>query len=267
MPRANRHFLPGHVWHITHRCHQRKFLLKFARDRHRYLHWVFEAKKRFGLSVLNYTVTSNHVHLLVNDTGSEVIAQSMQLIAGRTAQEYNQRKGSQGAFWEDRYHATAIEADEHLYRCLVYIDLNMVRAGVVNHPLKWLHGGYREIQEPPNRYAVIDLKRLAALCGFTNLRALQTAHRQWVEQALEKGRALREDRWSEAIAVGSLAFVERIKNDLGIKAMHREAVHADGIYALREPSEAYARRFAAVSEALRSGNTFPWNESPENPGT
>ena len=33
MPRANRHFLPGHVWHITHRCHQRAFLLKFARER------------------------------------------------------------------------------------------------------------------------------------------------------------------------------------------------------------------------------------------
>jgi hypothetical protein len=54
MPRANRHFLPDHVWHITHRCHQKKFLLKFARDRQRYLRWVFEAKKRFGLSVLDY---------------------------------------------------------------------------------------------------------------------------------------------------------------------------------------------------------------------
>jgi putative transposase len=63
MPRANHHFLPGHVWHITHRCHQRKFLLKFARDRRRYLHWVFEAKKRFGLCVLGYAVTANHIHL------------------------------------------------------------------------------------------------------------------------------------------------------------------------------------------------------------
>ena len=85
--------------------------------------------------MLDY-LTSNHIHLLVKDTGRDVIAQSMQLIAGRTAQEYNQRKNRQGAFWEDRYHATAIEADEHLHRCLVYIDLNMVRAGVVNHPLK-----------------------------------------------------------------------------------------------------------------------------------
>jgi putative transposase len=106
MPRATRYFLPGYVWHITHRCHQRKFFLKFSRDRRRYLHWVFEAKKRFGLSVLNYIVTSNHVHLLVKDTAPDVIAQSMQLIAGRTAQEYNQRKPCGGAFWEDRYHAT-----------------------------------------------------------------------------------------------------------------------------------------------------------------
>src|ERR687892_2849932 len=70
MPRANRHFFAGHIWHITHRCHQRKFLLKFARDRRRYLHWVFEAKKRFGLSVLNYMVTSNHIHLLVHKQAS-----------------------------------------------------------------------------------------------------------------------------------------------------------------------------------------------------
>ena len=71
-------------------------------------------------------ITSNHVHLLIKDTGPNVIADSMQLIAGRTAQEYNQRKDRQGAFWEDRYHATVIETDEHLHRCLVYIDLNMV---------------------------------------------------------------------------------------------------------------------------------------------
>ena len=32
MPRANRYFLPGQIWHITHRCHKREFLLKFARE-------------------------------------------------------------------------------------------------------------------------------------------------------------------------------------------------------------------------------------------
>jgi hypothetical protein len=46
------------------------------RDRRRYLHWLFEAKKRFGLSVLNYMITSNHVHLLIKDTRPNVIADS-----------------------------------------------------------------------------------------------------------------------------------------------------------------------------------------------
>ena len=57
MPRANRYFLPGYVWNITHRCHKREFLLKFLRDQRRWLQWLSEAKKRFGVSILNYAVT------------------------------------------------------------------------------------------------------------------------------------------------------------------------------------------------------------------
>ena len=260
MPRANRHFLAGYIWHITHRCHQKQFLLKFPRDRRRYLHWVFQAKKRFGLCALNYMLTSNHVHLLVKDTGGDAIAQSMQLIAGRMAQEYNQRKNRHGAFWEDRYHATAIQADEHLHQCVVNIDLNMVRAGVVEHPREWEHSGYREIQKPPSRYGIIDLLELNALFGFADVAQFQETHRQWIEQALTQ-KVVREDRWSEAIAVGSLAFVENVKSELGSKAMHREVEHIDGAYALREQSEVYDGNLPSETEPLRLENTFLWDEN------
>ncbi len=67
MPRAKRYHLPGHVWHITHRCHKGEFLFKFARDRQCWIRWLFEARKRYGICVLNYMVTSNHIHLLVVD--------------------------------------------------------------------------------------------------------------------------------------------------------------------------------------------------------
>jgi len=127
MARAKRHYIPGYVWHITHRCHKREFLLKFAKDRHRYLQWLYQARKRYGLAILNYMVTSNHIHLLIVDTGKrDVIPKAMQLVAGRTGQEYNQRKNRKGAYWEDRYHATAIESGDHLAKCMVYIDKNMV---------------------------------------------------------------------------------------------------------------------------------------------
>ena len=161
------------------------------------------------------------MYLLIKDTGPNVIAASMQLIAGRTGQDYNARKGRHGAFWEDRYHATAIETDEHLHRCLAYIDLNMVRAGVVDHPIKWVNSGYHEIQQPPKRYRVIDLAGLLGLCSFSKLAEFQQAHRQWVEIALRDELSVRDARWSEAVAVGSLAFVEKVKSELGIKANQR----------------------------------------------
>jgi len=261
MPRANRHFIPGLVWHITHRCHRREFLLKFVRDRNNYLRWLFEARKRFGLSVLDYIITSNHVHLLVLDRGENVTAQSMQLAAGRTAQEYNRRKARQGAFWEDRYHATAIQTDAHLHRCITYIDLNMVRAGAVSHPQAWVHSGYNEIQDPPSRYRIIDLPALAELCGFSNTHELQRAHRDWVETALADERAVRQAQWSESIAVGSQAFARSVKEKLGITATHREVVQTEGSYALREQVAAYTHHFDVEMESLSVENRPFWDIS------
>src|SRR3990172_9596072 len=204
MPRANRHYIPGYVWHITHRCHKKEFLLKFDKDRRLWLQWLFEARKRYGLSVLNYMVTSNHIHLLVRDNGErDVIPNSVQLFAGRMGQEYNQRKNRKGAYWEDRYHATAVETDRHLVQCLVYIDLNMVRAGVVNHPSEWQFSGYNEIQARRERYALIDYEVLRDLLAFRTLDDLAEAYRGWVEESVQEGSRFREEKWTESIAVGS----------------------------------------------------------------
>ena len=96
MARAKRHYIPGQICHLTHRCHKREFLLKFARDRRRWLQWLYESKKRYGLIILNYTVTSNHIHLLVADNQDRnTIPDSVRLIAGRTGQEFNLAKPSE----------------------------------------------------------------------------------------------------------------------------------------------------------------------------
>ncbi len=78
MARAKRHYLPGYAWHITHRCHKREFLMKFGRDRRRWLQWLFEATRRYGLCILSYIAASNHIHLPAFDRGErEVITRSM----------------------------------------------------------------------------------------------------------------------------------------------------------------------------------------------
>ena len=235
-------------------------MLKFAKDRRRWVHWLFEAKKRYGLPILNYTVTSNHIHfLVVGDEDRDVIPNSIKLIAGRTGQEYNQRKGRKGAFWEDRYHATAVESGEHLFQCLVYIDLNMVRADIVGHPSEWPFCGYSEIQEPKRRKVLIDYEKLRELLGFDSYNEVKTYHERWVSDYLEKSKNTRDDKWTKGIAVGSKGFVEEVKSLMGVSAIGRKRTKAGDSYQLREPSILYGEHFGGKKGDIGPENTYFWD--------
>jgi putative transposase len=206
-------------------------------------------------------ITSNHIHLIVFDKeGGEVVPKSMQLVAGRTAQQYNERKGRKGAFWQDRYHATAIESGEHLARCLIYVDLNMVRAGVVGHPSDWAFGGYNEIQEPRRKCKLIAHDQLRRLLDFDTYDEFRVEHNIWVNEALKDGCSGREERWSQSIAVGSKEFVERVKGELGIRAKGREVRETKGQFELREPGASYRGHFRPEKSDIGVENTYSWND-------
>jgi len=243
MPRAHRHVIPGQFWHLTHRCHKKQWLLKFAKDRQRWLYWLCCARERYGLCVLNYVVTSNHVHLLVKDRGEGEIWRSMQLIAGRTAQEYNRRKKRNGAFWEDRYHSTAIESGSHLQRCIHYIDMNMVRAGAVKHPRAWAHGGLAELENPKKRYQRVDYGELIDLLGLSTIEQLQELRQEWVAESLGQGGQSRNPVWTEAVAVGSETFIMAVRNELKQKQPGRQVELVEEGFTLREESHELYRVF------------------------
>jgi putative transposase len=259
MPRAYRYFLPGYIWHITHRCHKKEYLLKFIRDRQRWIYWLYQAKKRFKLVVLNYNVTSNHIHLLVYDRGNEsVISPSMQLIAGRTGQEYNQRINRKGAFWEDRYHATAISDDFHLAQCMRYIDLNMVRAGVVAHPREWKTSGYYEIQSSVYRRKIVDLKILMELLNLKSINELKTVSNNQINPYLENCGSSHDAKWSQSIAVGNRIFVDEVVNKLGNKIGYRKIIGDAHSSVLREPCSEYYPIFEDKKGHFRPKNSFFW---------
>jgi REP element-mobilizing transposase RayT len=222
----------------------------------RWRHWLFEAKKRYGLCVLNYIATSNHTHMLVVDTGEQTIPKSLQLIAGRTAQEFNIRKGRKGAFWEDRYHATAVQTDEHLAKCLVYIDLNMVRTGLVQHPSEYCISGYNEIQNPQQRYSIINRKILLELFGIHDENCFRQMHRELVEIELKNNSSIKNSLWSESIAVGSENFIKDIQQKLAGRVEGRSVVTYNGTTALKEPQAPYSALLASQKSAVRLGNTY-----------
>ena len=65
MTRSNRYILPGYIYHLTHRCHNRKFLLKCRLDRTEYNSRLRDAVRNHHISLLDFTIISNHVHLAV----------------------------------------------------------------------------------------------------------------------------------------------------------------------------------------------------------
>ena len=79
----------------------------------------------------------------------------------------------------------------------------------------------RRYKSRHKRYAVIDLQAVSELSGFVDVADFRKAHREWIANALARGAAVKEDRWSETIAVGGQAFVEEVKKALGTRALHR----------------------------------------------
>ena len=226
----------------------------------RWLKWLFEAKKRFGLCVFNYCVTSNHIHLLVYNPKADIVPNSIQLIAGRVGREYNLRKKRKGAFWEDRYHATAVESGEHLIQCFVYIDLNMVRAGVVDHPSQWKFGGYHEIQSRKQRYSLVNQEMTTDFLGIKSRNKLPEYQRLWVDEILKSGgHKKRDKKWTESIAVGDMDFVLKTKSKLGAKGIGRKIIENNNGFELREPQAPYNPVFDPENISLTSENTYIWD--------
>lgn len=228
------HIIAGQVWHITQRCHERQFLLNLESDRRRWLYWLYQLRQMYGLRVLNYVVTCNHIHLLVEGHGTQSLHACMSLINSRTTEEFNRRHLRTGRVWEAEYQVTAIQTDAHLARCMNYIDMHMVRAGAVEHPRQWRCSGYHESKFHCRRGGRIDHARIRHLLQLKSDKALLKARDGWIRRKLAQTELRREPYWSNSIAVGDLSFALRMKRAFAYTHPGRHAQREADCYALRE---------------------------------
>lgn len=139
---------------------------------------------------------------------------------------------------------------------MVYIDLNMVRAGVVKHPADYSLCGYHEIQNPPERYRIIDSKANLDYFSIGDERKFQHAHRSWVEEELKSNQLQRNRLWSEAIAIGNEGFIEDVHHQLKNKTIVGKAVTCGSMTVLKEPHSPYNTLFGSKKVALSHKNTY-----------
>ncbi len=233
----------GFTYHLTQRCHNQEFLLHLAKDRDVYREWLRQGVKRHGVSVYGFCITSNHVHILVHADSVEDVSALMHLASGATAKRYNLQRRRTGSMWQHPYQCTIVENGRHLLNCLTYIDMNMVRAGVVSHPREWRWCGHDELVGSRKRYRILDVERLLQSLEISSAELLSRYYTDAIEERAETERLQRESHWTNSLAVGSEDFVRarkeaykrRLTFDLGqVPEGH------DDVWMVREDQASYS---------------------------
>jgi|APSaa5957512622_1039677.scaffolds.fasta_scaffold80425_1 putative transposase len=242
MPRASDYLLEGYTYHLTQRCHNREFLLGWAKDRDVYREWLRQGVKRHGVSVYGFSITGNHVHILAHVDSVEAVSSLMHLASGATAKRYNLRTRRTGSMWQHPYQCTIVEDGRHLLNCLTYIDMNMVRAGVVAHPSEWRWCGHDELVGSRKRYRILDIGRLLQSLGVSSEEALRRYYTEAIEARTEAESRQRESHWTTSLAVGSEDFVNRTKEEYKRRwtfDLRRMSGAHDNVWTIREDRSSY----------------------------
>jgi putative transposase len=141
----------------------------------------------------------------------------------------------------------------------LYVDLNTVRAGAVPHPQDLAYGGYHEIQGNKRRNTIINLRSLMNDLEMDSIETLQTAHREWIDEALREGVSERNSLWPESVAVGSEAFALTSQAAFGVKDRNRDVTNGDDVYVLKETEASYGADFWVKNRPIALNNTYYWD--------
>jgi putative transposase len=152
MARLPRLTLPAYPHHVIQRGNNRQPIFASNANYEDLLVLLSENATRFGVAIHSYVLMSNHFHLLATPSTADGLPQMMQAVGRRYVRHFNDTQGRSGTLWEGRYKSTLIQTERYLLACMVYIDLNPVRAGLValarDYP--WSsHGHYIGLRSDP----------------------------------------------------------------------------------------------------------------------
>jgi putative transposase len=143
MARLGRYFVEGQPLHVIQRGNDRKAIFFTDDDYLRYREWLAAAAEENCLKVHAHVLMTNHVHLLATPQTAASLPKTMQSLGRRYVRHINARYRRSGTLWEGRYRACPIDSEEYFVACCLYIELNPVRARMVDHPRAYRWSSYR----------------------------------------------------------------------------------------------------------------------------
>ena len=142
MPRRARMYVAGLPYHIVQRGNNREVCFIEPANYQFYLELWRQVVRRYVVAVHAYCLMTNHVHFLVTPQRDSSISDTMKVVGSRYAQYMNLRYKRTGTLWEGRHRSSLVQSDRYLLRCYRYIELNPVRAGMVERPEEYRWSSY-----------------------------------------------------------------------------------------------------------------------------
>lgn len=143
MGRRQRFSPAGIPQHIVQRGNNRIPCFLCDGDRARYRHLLGMAASASGCRIHAYVFMSNHVHLLATADEEGAAGRMMQALGTRYVRYFNDRHGRTGTLWEGRFRSCLVDTEGYVLRCMRYIELNPVRAGMTRAPEDHPWSSYR----------------------------------------------------------------------------------------------------------------------------
>jgi putative transposase len=214
MPRRARLSLPHVPQHLIQRGNNRQVCFVADEDYGFYLDWLRDYAARTGCRIHAYVLMTNHVHLLVSAERGEAPSEMMKALGQRYVQYFNRSYRRSGTLWEGRYRSCPTQAEDYLLACQRYIELNPVRAAMVDHPAEYRWSSYRaNAQGEPD--ALISPHAVYWSLGLGEAER-QAAYRELFRHELEPGLVDEIRRATNGnFVLGGERFAEQIAAALG----------------------------------------------------
>ena len=184
MPRQPRFILPGYPQHVIQRGNNRCAMFVESKDYELYSEQLYEACLAHHCHIHAYVWMTNHIHMIITPLSDDGISKVMQSVGRRYVQYFNKTYQRTGTLWEGRYKATIVDSESYLLACYRYIELNPVRANMVEHPNQYAWSSYHHNAEGNTDRLIQPHDQYIALGNDDKSR--QHAYREMFNQQLTK---------------------------------------------------------------------------------
>lgn len=209
MPRRPRLHLPGVPQHVIQRGVDRLPVFFSDDDCRFYLDWLDEYTSKHDIALHAYCLMTNHVHLLVSAPSAGALGCLMQDMGRRYVQYVNRTYRRSGGLWQGRYKASYVQSERYLLACMRYVELNPVRAGMVQAPGEYRWSSYRanalgaedKLLTPHDQYLAFGTSAQERNQTYRDLFATEVDDPAWnlIRTATQQGVVVGDGRFAEII--------------------------------------------------------------------